>query len=120
MSRASEGFKEGFAASGYAGKDEGVYDVYDVFGKIPDAQPFPVDAMPTACQRLAREASAAIGCPVDLVALPMLVTLGAAIGNARRITLKGGWEESTALYGTVIAPPGGRKHQPLKKPQGPL
>jgi len=89
-----------------------VYGVYGVYGdskELPDAPVFPVAAMPRACQRLITEASAAIGCPPEFVALPMLVTLGSAIGNSRVIKLKQGWEEGAAIYGASIADPGEKK-----------
>jgi hypothetical protein len=50
--------------------------------EIPDASPFPVDALPGSCRRLVAEAAAALECPPDLVALPMLATLGSAIACA--------------------------------------
>src|SRR5215210_3385534 len=85
-------------------------DGLDAFSlKLPDAHKFPTEALPRPCANLVREAAAAIGCPPELVALPMLVTLGAAIGNARRVVVKSGWEESAALFGAIVAPPGGKK-----------
>jgi hypothetical protein len=113
----SAGFKEAYESSGYAGKDEDVYAVYAVYAnskKLPDAKEFPVEAMPAACQQLIREATAAIGCPPDFVALPMLTTLGSAIGNSRVVKLKAGWEESATIYGAVIADPGEKKTPAMK------
>ncbi len=77
--------------------------------ELPDAPTFPVAAMPQSCQRLITEAAAAIGCPPEFVALPMLATLAAAIGNSRAVKLKAGWEEGAAVYGAVIAEPGEKK-----------
>lgn len=117
MSRAGRGFEEAYKSSGYAGNDESVYAVYAVYAdskELPDAKAFPVEVMPTACQRLVREAAAAIGCPPDFVALPMLTTLGSAIGNSRVVKLKAGWEESATIYGAVIADPGEKKTPAMK------
>ncbi len=117
MRGASRGFEEAYTASGYAGSDEGVYAVYTVYTdskELPDAKEFPVGAMPAACQRLVREAAAAIGCPPDFVALPMLTTLSSAIGNSRVVKLKAGWEESATIYGAVIADPGEKKTPSMK------
>src|SRR5687767_6960999 len=61
--------------------------------EIPEAAPFPVDALPGSCRRLVTEAAAALQCPPDLVALPMLATLGSAIGDARWAQLKESWKE---------------------------
>ena len=76
---------------------------------LPSTQEFPVEAMPERCRALIREAASAIGCPPEFVALPMLVTLGSAIGNARRLKVKGGWTEGATVYAAVIAEPGDKK-----------
>src|SRR5215207_7105476 len=82
-------------------------DTVDTVSKeLPQPPAFPVDAMPRACRTLIREASVSIGCPPEFVAVPMLVSLGTAIGNSRVIRLKAGWEEGAALYAAVIAEPG--------------
>ncbi len=77
--------------------------------ELPDALPFPVDAMPEPCKALIKEAAAAIGCPPEFVGVPMLVVLGSAIGNSRVIKLKGGWEEGATIYAAAIADPGEKK-----------
>jgi hypothetical protein len=82
--------------------------------KLPDAPEFPVDAMPEACQKLVREAAKAIGCPPELVGVPMLAVLGSAIGNSRVIKLKEGWEEGVGIYATLIADPGEKKTPAMK------
>ncbi len=58
--------------------------------------------------------------PPDLVALPTLVTLGAAIGNSRVIRLKDGWDESAALYGAMVADTGSMKSPALAQAIAPL
>nr|MDP9479194.1 YfjI family protein [Actinomycetota bacterium] len=82
--------------------------------ELPSPQEFPTDAMPTACRMLVTEAAAAIGCPPEFVAVPMLAVLGAAIGNSRTVKLKAGWEEGAAIYAAVIADPGEKKTPALK------
>ena len=117
MSRAGRGFEEAYKSSGYAGNDEDVYAVYAVYAdskELPNAKEFPIGAMPVACRRLIQEAAAAIGCPPDFVALPMLTTLGSAIGNSRVVKLKAGWEETGTIYGAVIADPGEKKTPAMK------
>jgi hypothetical protein len=79
------------------------------YGKLPDAAGFPVKALPRPCRRLVEQAAASIGCTPEFVALPMLVTLGSAIGNSRALRLKRGWEEGAAIYAAVVAEPGEKK-----------
>jgi len=98
-------------------KSEGVYGVYNVYDdsrELPSATEFPIDAMPAGCRRLIREASDAIGCPPEFVALPMLATLGTAIGNSRVVELKPGWEEKAVIFATVIGDPGAKKSPAAK------
>ncbi len=84
-------------------------DPHVVHDRMPDVTKFPVAAMPRSCRALISETAAAIGCPPDFAALPMIVTLGSAIGNARVIKLKEGWEEGPAVYGVIVAEPGEKK-----------
>ena len=58
--------------------------------KLPEAPPFPVGAMPPACRSLIEQATGALGCAPDLVALPMLAVLSSAIGTCRVVEVKGG------------------------------
>jgi len=92
----------------------GITDITDDPTELPAPDVFPAGALPRACQVLVEEAAAAIGCPPDVVALPMLVFLGSAIGNSRVLKLKAGWEESATIYGAVIADPGEKKTPALK------
>src|SRR5829696_2166259 len=87
----------------------GEYAEYALLRDLPDAIPFPVDTLPKQCKRLTEEAAAAIGCPPEFIAIPMLVMLGSAIGNARRVRLKEGWTEGATLYAAVVADPGEKK-----------
>src|SRR4028119_200895 len=108
----SRGFEETYKNSGYAGNDGDAYAVYAVYAdskELPPARGFPTSAMPRQGQRLVEEAAAAIDCPPEFVAVPLLVTLGSAIGNARRIRLKQGWTEGPAIYAAVVADPGEKK-----------
>jgi putative DNA primase/helicase len=82
--------------------------------ELPTAPPFPVGAMPEGCRRLIEEAAAAIGCPPEFVALPMLAVLSSAIGNSRVLRLKRGWEEGASIFAAVIADPGEKKTPALK------
>ncbi len=91
-----------------------------LFGEVPHAPPFPVEALPPACRRFAEEAARAIGCPVDLVAVPMLALLAAGVGNSRVVELKRGWTESATLFLAVVQPPGGKKTPAAKAALSPV
>lgn len=75
----------------------------------PEAVEFPVDVLPSSCRTLIEEATAALGCAPELVALPMLATLSSAIGTTRIIEVKGGWREWASLFVAVVASPGAMK-----------
>ena len=59
---------------------------------------FPLDSLPDKVKPFVEECAASLPAAAGLVALPTLVTVGAAIGNTRLLTLKDGWDESAALY----------------------
>src|SRR5215207_1066619 len=79
------------------------------FVELPEAPPFPVDALPESCRRFVREAAVSLGCTADLVAVPLLGLLSAAVGNSRQVELKRGWKESATLFAVVVAEPGDKK-----------
>jgi putative DNA primase/helicase len=74
-------------ASGFAGT------ITDHIPALPNATEFPVEAMPASCRRLIEEATVALGCAPELVALPMLAVLSSAVGTSRIVEAKGGWRE---------------------------
>jgi putative DNA primase/helicase len=118
------GVDDFLSAGGTIEELEALAEIYDVYGaysdhyinteSLPNVVEFPVEAMPGACQRLVRQSAAAIGCPPDFVALPMLVVLGSAIGNSRVLKIKEGWTEGPAVYGATVAEPGEKKTSAAK------
>ena len=74
---------------------------------------FPVENFPSALRAFITETAASFPVPVDMIGVPVLVLAGAAIGATRRIRLKAGWEESSALYAAIVAPPGALKSPAL-------
>ena len=82
--------------------------------ELSEAPPLPIEVLPAPCKRLVEETAAAIVCPPEFVAVPLLVMLGAAIGTSRVVRLKGGWTESAALYAVIVALPGKKKTPALK------
>jgi len=70
---------------------------------------FPVDVFPDALQQFALQAAQSLNCPVDLVAIPMIVSVATAIGASRALEVKPGWREFPCIYAATVAPPGGSK-----------
>ena len=85
------------------------------FPRNDTAWQFPTEALTRPVARLVEESAAAIGCRPDAIGLAALVTLGSAIGNSRVISPKGGWTESAAIFGAVIAGPGQKKTPAIAK-----
>jgi hypothetical protein len=76
--------------------------------------PFPLNALPTTLKRYIEEVAAAVGCPPEFIALPMLAAAGAAIGNSYILVVKKGWEENTTIY-VVVSDPGSKKSPAASK-----
>jgi hypothetical protein len=91
------------------------HDGNDGMTAVPAAAPFPTSALPDALRRLVEEAAESIVCPLDLVAVPALVVLASAIGNARILRVKGGWEEPPLLFAVAVATPGAKKSPAAKE-----
>src|SRR5258708_38342642 len=70
--------------------------------------------------RFGRDAAAAVNCPVDYIAVPILALAGGAIGASRELEIKAGWRERPCLYAAVIAPPGSAKTPALKLATAPF
>jgi len=77
------------------------------------ALPFPVDVFPAPLARFVTEVAAALPCPPDFVAVPMLAVLGAAVGTSRVLQVKPGWHEGARLFTAVVANPGSKKSPAL-------
>jgi hypothetical protein len=77
--------------------------------ELPEPTAFPTSALPRQVRSLVEEAEAAIDCPPEFIAVPLLVMLGSAIGNARRVRLKQGWTEGAAIFAAVVADAGEKK-----------
>jgi hypothetical protein len=69
--------------------------------KIPAAKPFPLDVLPQSLGEFIQDAAAALTCPADYVAVPLLAIAGAAIGTSRVLEIKAGWRERPALFDGV-------------------
>jgi hypothetical protein len=94
-------------ASGAAGADPWPDPL--PLGEVPPASPFPLDVLPEALQGFVREVAAALPCPEDYVAVPLLVMAGGAIGASRALAIKSGHVQRASLYAAIIGPPGSAK-----------
>jgi hypothetical protein len=70
---------------------------------------FPVDALPAAIREFVVAGAKAIGCDRCFLALPLLVAMGAAVGNSRRLELKRGWYAPAILWGAIVGESGTAK-----------
>lgn len=97
---------------------EGVRELVEAAAPYPEGSPasggaplpsYPVHVLPEPVLTYVREASAAVGCPPEMVALPLLTNAAAAIGNGRFIELKVGFWQRASLWTAVVAAPGTAK-----------
>lgn len=85
--------------------------VVEPVAPLPEASvpPFPLEVLPPWLRQLCTEASRALCCPPDYVAVPLLCAAGSAVGASRSLQLTRGWWVMPALYACVVAPPGSAK-----------
>jgi Protein of unknown function (DUF3987)/Primase C terminal 1 (PriCT-1)/RepB DNA-primase from phage plasmid len=76
--------------------------------------PMPVHLFPEAVRAYVEQTAAAAGCDNAMVAMPLIAALGSAIGNARQIRLKDGWDEPPIIWSGVIARSGSKKSPGMK------
>ncbi len=88
--------------------------------ELPDPERFPVEVFPPSVARLVREAAAAIGCPVDFLAVGALASLSAAVGDTRKILIKKGWTEGAAVYAMIVGDPASKKSPALYEAMRPI
>jgi hypothetical protein len=72
----------------------------------PRPRQFPIECLPTVLRHYVDEGAAAVGVPVEMIALPLLVAAGATIGRYRALRLKPGFQVLPVLFAAVVAPPG--------------
>src|SRR5258708_40356234 len=70
---------------------------------------FPLWVLPEPLIEFVIEASQAISCPPDYIAVPMLSVLGTAIGTLQRIQIKEGWCEWPILWTATVGVTGTAK-----------
>jgi hypothetical protein len=67
-------------------------------------EPFPVDILPEPVSRLVRDGAAAIGCPEDFLAVPVLALAGGAIGRSVSLFLKRGYFANSTIFAAEVGP----------------
>jgi hypothetical protein len=77
-------------------------------------EPPPLDLLPGYLQEHVRVEADAANVDVSFILLPMLSSLGAAIGNSRSVMLKPGWAEPPVVWTCIIAGSGQGKSPALK------
>lgn len=63
---------------------------------------FPLEVYPSKIQHIAREISKTIGCPIDMIAGPMLGVFSTAIGASRDLYVNETWIEPCCLWLALI------------------
>lgn len=81
---------------------------------LPSVEPFPVHILPPVLRNFVKEGARAIGCPPDLIAVPLMVFAGTAIGASRVVQIKEGWTESPRVYAALVARAGEKKSPAFK------
>ncbi len=71
--------------------------------------PMPTWAFPEPVRSFIEQGAVAIGCDPSYIALPLLSSLAAAIGNTRRIELKRGWTEPAIVWSAIVGESGTAK-----------
>jgi hypothetical protein len=68
--------------------------------------PFPTDALPAVPRDFIRQGATALGCDQSFIALPLLAALASAVGNTRRMRLKGSWCEPCIGWAVIVGDSG--------------
>jgi hypothetical protein len=82
--------------------------------------PFPVNLIPEPLAEYIASAAKSMDCDAAYVAVPMLPVLASAIGNTRRVSLKGGWSEPAVVWAAVVGESGTVKSPALELATAPV
>lgn len=94
--------------------------VEDASAPLPPVPVFPVEVFPLGVRRYVVECAAALGVPVDMVAVPLLGFVAGVIGNTHVLRLKAGWIQRAILWLAVVGDPGSGKSPALGHAQHPI
>ena len=94
----------------------------DLTRSIPEAPPFPLDCLPYVVANYAKDESQRMQSPVDLIAIPILVTMAGLIGKGATIRpkAKDDWSERPCVWAMIIAHVSSMKSANLSKATAPL
>lgn len=85
-----------------------------------DAQPFPLEVLPTCIADLALAVSEAVNCPVDYPACSAVALMAGTIGALAVVQIKPGYRERAALYMGLVGVSNSGKSPPMKILQEPI
>lgn len=71
--------------------------------------PYPLHVLPPAIRAFVVEAAACVGCPPDMVAVPLLAYAAATIGRTRRIQVKVRYVKHPVFWFGIVGAPGSGK-----------
>jgi hypothetical protein len=76
------------------------------FGDAPVVPAFPLDVFPEQLRRVPAEIAAAMACPADYAAVPLLAMAGGVLGTTRSHEIKPGHRQRANIFAAVVGPPG--------------
>ncbi|MBY0527336.1 MAG: DUF3987 domain-containing protein [Gemmataceae bacterium] len=88
--------------------------------EAPPVPAFPLDTLPALLARFVTEAAWATNAPPDFVAVPLLATAAAAIGNSHWLAVTRTHRQPPVLFAGVVARPGAGKSAPFDLAKEPL
>jgi putative DNA primase/helicase len=90
--------------------------------ELAPVEPFPIEALPDALRPWVVDVAERMQCPIDFVAVPLLV--GAASVAARHVAVRlrehDDWQESANLWGLIIGRPGVMKSPAMRAALAPI
>lgn len=89
-------------------------------GQAAGYVPFPTGYLPDCLKEYVSASAAALHCDPAYIAVPALVSIGAAIGNSRVIQIKESWREPSIFWAAVIADPSSMKSPSFDLATAPL
>jgi len=92
----------------------------EIPNQINKLMPFPIEVYPGKVQTIVKELSNTIGCPIDIIAGPMLGVFATAIGASRDVKVNNTWSEPSCLWIALILPSGQLKTPAFKNVRKPI
>ncbi|APH06626.1 YfjI family protein [Bacillus weihaiensis] len=122
--------KENLAKNIISHKSENIPSSYDLFEEkllkeaqtltLQETPSFPYTLFPEPIERFIHDTGRALSCPLDFIAMGVLVCTSVAIGNGATLELKKSWRSGVTLYCGIVADPGSAKTPAINKALQPL